>query len=116
MNQKVQVILHHPLHLLLHHHLLHLKFPVHHINHLHLNAASEQLQKVIEEEKQKDQEEFIPTEFQLKMHMKYQKFLNPIEEGGSILDSINTGGRKEDESPITENSNSSDELKNYDNQ
>ncbi|KAA6370063.1 MAG: hypothetical protein EZS28_034410, partial [Streblomastix strix] len=65
---------------------------------------------------QEDEEEFVPTEFQLKMHMKYQKFLNPIEEGRSRLDSINTERRKEDESPKSENSNSSDESKNYDNQ
>ncbi|KAA6392778.1 MAG: hypothetical protein EZS28_011701 [Streblomastix strix] len=65
---------------------------------------------------QEDEEEFVPTEFQLKMLMKYQKFLNPIEEGGSSSDSINTERRKEDESPKSENSNSSDESKNYDNQ
>ncbi|KAA6390546.1 MAG: hypothetical protein EZS28_013925, partial [Streblomastix strix] len=65
---------------------------------------------------QEDEEEFVPTEFQLKMYMKYQKFLNPIEEGRSSLESINTGGIKEDESPKSENSNSSDELKNKDNQ
>ncbi|KAA6389622.1 MAG: hypothetical protein EZS28_014852 [Streblomastix strix] len=40
----------------------------------------------------------------------------PDKQSQSSLNNINTGGRKEDESPISENSNSSDELKNMDNQ
>ncbi|KAA6382452.1 MAG: hypothetical protein EZS28_022021 [Streblomastix strix] len=40
----------------------------------------------------------------------------PDKQYQSSLESINTGGIKEDESPKSENSNSSDELKNKDNQ
>ncbi|KAA6376928.1 MAG: hypothetical protein EZS28_027546 [Streblomastix strix] len=52
---------------------------------------------------QEDEEEFVPTEFQLKMHMKYQKFLNERYN-------IDTGKGKEDES-TTQNTFSNDESK-----
>ncbi|KAA6374324.1 MAG: hypothetical protein EZS28_030149 [Streblomastix strix] len=63
---------------------------------------------------QEDEVEFVPTEFQLKMHMKYQKFLPPEVDSQNVTQNDNSGERKKEES-TTKNTSSTDESKDKDN-